>query len=198
MPPTRTQPRVPDHIPAPPRADPSGSTMDKRAGQGDPLDIKLALDFVRSRSVYLTYSEPADNDPGDSGLTLARGRLVGDGVTNMTVRWREGPKGKGGPFGAEIACAPDGRSLFLSSGDRMHTTPSQDPDSAMARSCTCARGPAIPDQSDGPARRRARDQLGVRRAQPVRPGFRPGRAAVAGGVRALRRRTRPGGAGQEL
>ena len=37
------------------------------------------------------------------------------------------PKGKGGQEGAQIAFAPDGKSLFLSVGDRQRFTPAQDP-----------------------------------------------------------------------
>jgi glucose/arabinose dehydrogenase len=104
-----------------------------RAVQGGLLDIKLAPDFARSRLVYLTYSEPSETSPADSSLALARGKLVGDGFENMTVLWLEGPKGKGGQFGSIIAFAPDGRSLFLSSGDRMRKAPSQEPESALGK-----------------------------------------------------------------
>lgn len=104
-----------------------------RAVQGGLLDIKLAPDFASSRLVYLTYSEPAEKEAADSSLALARGKLAGDGFENMTVLWREEPKGKGGQFGSVVAFAPDGRSLFLSTGDRMRKTPSQDPDSALGK-----------------------------------------------------------------
>ena len=103
------------------------------AVQGGLLDIKLAPDFTRNRLVYITFSEPSASDPAASGLALARGKLTGNTLQNMTVLWREEPKGKGGQFGAEIAFARDGRSLFLSSGDRMRKTPSQDPDSALGK-----------------------------------------------------------------
>jgi glucose/arabinose dehydrogenase len=102
-----------------------------RAVQGGLLDIKLAPDFARSALVYLTYSEPGEG--GDSGLALARGKLVGGGFQGVQVLWREGPKGKGGQFGSIVAFAPDGKSLFLSSGERMRKTPAQDPDSALGK-----------------------------------------------------------------
>lgn len=104
-----------------------------KAVQGGLLDIKLAPDFNRSHLIYLTYSEASASNPADSSLALARGKLVGDAFQNVTVLWREEPKGKGGQFGAEIAFAPDGKSLFLSSGDRMRKTPSQDSDSALGK-----------------------------------------------------------------
>jgi glucose/arabinose dehydrogenase len=104
-----------------------------RVAQGGLLDIKPAPDFARNGLVYLTYSEPADSNAAESSLALARGKLVGNGFENMTVLWREGPKGKGGQFGSTIAFAPDGRSLFLSTGDRMRKTPSQEPESALGK-----------------------------------------------------------------
>ena len=111
----------------------SGVPRVARAVQGGLLDIKLAPDFARSGQIYITYSEPGEANPADSSLALARGRLVGNGFQGMTVLWREEPKGKGGQFGSIIAFAPDGRSLFLSSGDRMRKTPSQDPDVALGK-----------------------------------------------------------------
>ncbi len=68
---------------------------------------------------------------GGTGLAPARGRLVeADGAArpeDFRVLWRQLPKGEGGQFGAIIAFAPDGRSLFLSSGERQRFTPAQDP-----------------------------------------------------------------------
>jgi glucose/arabinose dehydrogenase len=105
-----------------------------KAVQGGLLDIKLAPDFARSRLVYLTFSEPGDTG-GDnvSSLALARGKLVGNGFEGMTVLWREEPKGAGGQFGSIITFAPDGKSLFLTSGDRMRKEPAQDPESALGK-----------------------------------------------------------------
>ncbi len=47
--------------------------------------------------------------------------------------WRAGSDGEGGQFGAQIAFAPDGKSLFLSSGERQRFTPAQDPDQALGK-----------------------------------------------------------------
>src|SRR6185369_14131164 len=41
--------------------------------------------------------------------------------------------GAGGQFGAKIAFAPDGQSLFLSSGDRQRFTPAQDPSQPLGK-----------------------------------------------------------------
>jgi glucose/arabinose dehydrogenase len=103
-------------------------------GQGGMLDVALAPDFATSRLVYLSYAEPGD---GGSGLALGRGRLVeADGAARLEdfrVLWRQLPKGEGGQFGAIIAFAPDGQSLFLSSGERQRFTPAQDPNQAVGK-----------------------------------------------------------------
>lgn len=102
-------------------------------GQGGLLDIAPAPDFATSHAVYLSYSEPR---PGGSALALARATLDLSGapaLRGLTVIWRSGSDGAGGQFGAVIAFAPDGKSLFLSSGERMRFTPAQDPDQAIGK-----------------------------------------------------------------
>ncbi|WP_277971386.1 PQQ-dependent sugar dehydrogenase [Sphingomonas echinoides] len=98
--------------------------------QGGLLDIALAPDFAKSRLVYVSYSEPR---PGGSSLALARGLYTGTALTNLQVLWRAGSDGVGGQFGANILFAPDGQSLYLSSGERQRFTPAQDPDQAIGK-----------------------------------------------------------------
>lgn len=94
-------------------------------GQGGLLGVYAGPTFARDRGIYLTYSEPGGTG---SGLALARATLAPDGarLDGLTVVWRELPKGKGGQFGAALAFAPDGRTLFLAVGDRQRMTPAQD------------------------------------------------------------------------
>jgi aldose sugar dehydrogenase len=103
------------------------------AGQGGLLDIAPAPDFAKSRLVYYSYAEPRSDG---SSLALARATLV-DGATPALVKpqvlWRAGSDGKGGQFGAIIAFAPDGKTLFLSSGERQRFTPAQDPNQALGK-----------------------------------------------------------------
>ena len=117
------------------------------SSQGGLLDVVTAPDYAKSNTIYLTYSEPV---AGSSQLALARARLggvvpvCGAGVKNcptvtqyeltgLSVIWRSGSAGKGGQFGAIVAFAPDGKSLFLTSGERQRFTPSQDPDQALGK-----------------------------------------------------------------
>jgi glucose/arabinose dehydrogenase len=113
----------------------SGAPRVVVSGQGGLLDIKAAPDFARSRLIYLTYAEPSAN--GGSGLALGRAQLVqgGSGATlsNLQRLWHDPGGGEGGQFGAIIAFAPDGKSLFLSSGERQRFTPAQDPSQPLGK-----------------------------------------------------------------
>jgi len=102
----------------------------KQITQGGLLDVALAPDFARSKTLYLTYSEPR---PGGASLALAKATLAGTSLTNVSVIWRQGADGQGGQFGAVIAFSPDGKTLFLSSGERMRFTPSQDPNQKLGK-----------------------------------------------------------------
>nr|WP_245708262.1 PQQ-dependent sugar dehydrogenase [Sphingomonas palmae] len=100
-------------------------------GQGGLLDVAPAPDFASSRAVYLTYAEPRPN--GGSSLALMRARLEGEQLRDQRVIWRAGSDGPGGQFGAVIAFAPDGKSLFLTSGERQRFTPAQDPEQLLGK-----------------------------------------------------------------
>lgn len=97
-------------------------------GQGGLLDVVASPGFAGDRTIYLTFSEPSQN--GGSQLALARAKLVlGNApprLDDVHVIWRNPTGGEGGHFGARIAFAPDGQSLFLSAGDRQRFTPAQD------------------------------------------------------------------------
>ena len=108
----------------------AGTPAVARGGQGGLLDVAVGPDIARNGIVvYLTYAEPA---PGGSQLALATAKYqpVNDApskLTDLRVIWRSGSAGPGGQFGARIAFAPDGQSLFLTSGERQRFTPAQDP-----------------------------------------------------------------------
>ena len=84
-------------------------------GQGGLLDVALDPDFARNRLIYWTYAEAGD---GGNGTAAARGRLVGETVTDVAVIWRQTPKLDSAlHFGGRLAFAPDGK-LFITTGDR--------------------------------------------------------------------------------
>lgn len=95
-------------------------------GQGGLLDVVLSPRFAQDRTIYLTYSEP--QAVGGSSLALARATLDSSAnrITSLQVIWRDPEGGNGGQFGAIVVFAPDGQSLFLSSGERQRFTPAQD------------------------------------------------------------------------
>src|ERR1051325_10367997 len=105
-------------------------------GQGGMLGVFLSPHYATDQNVYLTYSEPGE-EQGTSGLALARARLtLGDGkasLDGLQVLWHDLPKGRGGQFGAQIAFSPDGEYLFLAVGDRQRMTPAQNPDTEVGK-----------------------------------------------------------------
>jgi len=111
-------------------ADVTGAPKVLFENQGGLLDIALAPDFTTSKLVYISYAEPR---PGGSSLALARGLFTGTALVNLQVLWRAGADGVGGQFGANILFAPDGKSLYLSSGERQRFMPAQDPDQAIGK-----------------------------------------------------------------
>lgn len=103
-------------------------------GQGGMLGVYLSPHYKKDHNVYLTYSEPGD---GGSSLALARAKLsIGAGTASLDglkVIWRDGERGNGGQFGAAVAFSPNGKYLFLSSGDRQRMTPAQDPNQPLGK-----------------------------------------------------------------
>lgn len=104
-------------------------------GQGGMLGVYLSPHYAKDHNIYLTYSEPGE--PEGSSLALARARLkIGQDAASLEglqVIWRDGERGDGGQFGAEVAFSPDGKYLFLSSGDRQRMTPAQDPNQPLGK-----------------------------------------------------------------
>ncbi|QDZ06190.1 PQQ-dependent sugar dehydrogenase [Sphingomonas panacisoli] len=110
----------------------TGAPPVAKAGQGGLLDVAIAPDFATSKTIYLSYAEP-----GADGSALALMRATLDepthALTKTAVIWRSGMNGPGGQFGANILFSPDGKYLFLSSGERQRFTPAQDPNQALGK-----------------------------------------------------------------
>jgi glucose/arabinose dehydrogenase len=103
-------------------------------GQGGMFGVYLSPHYKKDHSVYLTYAEPGD---GGSSLALAKAKLTlganSASLDGLKVIWRDGERGNGGQFGAQIAFSPDGKYLYLSSGDRQRMTPAQDPNQPQGK-----------------------------------------------------------------
>lgn len=109
-------------------------------GQGGMLGVYVSPNYRADSSIYLTYSEPGGAENANQlagGLVLARAKLITEEgfarLENVQVLWRQMPKGYGGQYGAAVAFAPDGKSLFLTVGDRQRMTVAQDPNQALGK-----------------------------------------------------------------
>ncbi|BBC73735.1 dehydrogenase [Altererythrobacter sp. B11] len=100
------------------------------AGQGGLGDVAFAPDYATSKAIYLTWAEAGDGDT--RGAAMGRGTLNCSSATSCTISdlkviWRQVPKVTGaGHYSHKIAFSPDGRYLFLSSGERQKGDPAQD------------------------------------------------------------------------
>src|SRR3954470_23147870 len=111
-------------------------------GQGGMLGIYVSPHYATDNTVYLTYSEPGTiGGISGSSLALAKAKLVlNDSATPATasledlkVIWRDGARGRGGQFGGALVFAQDGKSLFLTVGDRQRFWPAQDPNQPLGK-----------------------------------------------------------------
>lgn len=97
-------------------------------GQGGLGDVILAPPGGATPALYLSWVEAGPN--GTSGAAVARATFVGGEaprLTDVTPIWRQEPKTTGeGHYSLRLALSPDGRYLFVSSGDRQKFDPAQD------------------------------------------------------------------------
>ena len=115
-------------------------------GQGGLLDVEIDPDFANNKLIYLSYAEPAEEQPagakdegdhrlgknfkGDDvtlkGGAVARGTFDGTKLTDVKVIWRQVPKTIGrGHFACRLAFDREGK-LFITSGERQRFEPAQD------------------------------------------------------------------------
>lgn len=97
-------------------------------GQGGLGDIVAGPTFATDRTVYLSWVEAGENR---IGAVVGRARLEGDAASATLVDleriWAQVPKENGsGHFSHRLAFSPDGRFLFVTSGDRQKFDPAQD------------------------------------------------------------------------
>ena len=90
-------------------------------------DVVLHPGFAGNRLVYLTWAEAGDG--GASGAAMGRGRLNADAtrLEDFEVIWRQSPKvAQERHYSYRMAFSPDGRHLFVTSGDRWTPESAQD------------------------------------------------------------------------
>lgn len=104
-------------------------------GQGGLGDVVLSPDFGNDSMVYLSWAEAGDNDT--RGAVVGRAKLnMGNPnrLEDMEIIWKQYPKVTGrGHYSHRIAFSPDGKHLFIGSGERQKFDPSQDMDSNMGK-----------------------------------------------------------------
>jgi glucose/arabinose dehydrogenase len=123
----------------------SGVPAVNSGGQGGLLDVQLDPDFATDPWVYFTFSE---DGTGGSGTALARGRLAGNTLQNVSVLWRQTPKVSGGNhYGSRIAFRPDG-TLYVTAGDRAQDDPAA-PGTQWAQNVARTQGKVVRLNRDG-------------------------------------------------
>ena len=99
------------------RTEVAGVPVVRAEGQGGLLDVVAARDFVESREIFMTFSEPVD---GASRTAVAVARLNEDGhrLENLRIIFRQRPaSGSTVHYGSRIVEAPDG-TLWVTLGER--------------------------------------------------------------------------------
>jgi glucose/arabinose dehydrogenase len=97
-------------------------------GQGGLGDVVLAPDFATSSTIYLRWAVAGDGDTRGAAVGMAK--LVMEGaprLEGLKVIWRQQPKVTGaGHYSHRLAFSPDGKYLFVASGERQKFTPARD------------------------------------------------------------------------
>jgi glucose/arabinose dehydrogenase len=100
-------------------------------GQGGLGDIILSPDFATSGQVFLSWAEADSDDNSKRGAVVGRATLTLDGdqpaLRALEIIWRQVPKVSGrGHYSHRLIFSPDGKYLFIGSGERQKFDPAQD------------------------------------------------------------------------
>jgi glucose/arabinose dehydrogenase len=98
-------------------------------GQGGLGDIILAPDYAKTGHVYLSWVEAGENDTRGAVVGMAKLDVKSDkpALSDLKIIWKQNPKVSGrGHYGHRLAFSPDGKYLFIASGERQKFDPAQD------------------------------------------------------------------------
>jgi len=103
-----------------------------QGGLGDIAFLDSEEDREDGRTIYLSWAE-AGEEEGTFGAAVGKGFLRCDenantcGIEGLEVIWRQSLKVPGrGHYSHRIQVSPNGKYLFIASGDRQKQTPAQD------------------------------------------------------------------------
>jgi glucose/arabinose dehydrogenase len=130
-------------------------------GQGGLLDVALSPDFISSRLVYFSFSEPRGG--GRNGTAVARAKLATEGVARLDdvqVIFRQEPAATGSHhFGSRLAFSRDG-NLFVTLGERFHGKDrAQDLGTHFGKVVRIDRDGAVPPDNPFAGRKDARPEI---------------------------------------
>jgi aldose sugar dehydrogenase len=106
-------------------------------GQGGFGDVVLSPQFAKNSEVYLSWIEAGPK--ATHGAVVGKAALVSqlDGsmaLAGLTIIWRQNPKvSDRGHFSHRMAFSPDGKYLFIGSGDRQKFDPAQNMDMNLGK-----------------------------------------------------------------
>jgi glucose/arabinose dehydrogenase len=116
-------------------SDVGGAPQVAVGGQGGLGQIVFAPDYATSRTVYLSWAQAAEGEARRA--VVGRGKMAcGEScaVEGLEVIWRQEPAiNSPGHFSHRIAFSPDGKYMFVASGERMQGTPAQELDNNLGK-----------------------------------------------------------------
>lgn len=111
-----------------PTLDVAGTPEVAYGGQGGFGDVIVAPDFATSGTIYLSWAEPG---PGNTyGAVVGKAKLkqgAAPSLEGLQIIWKQDPKVVGqGHYSHRLVFSPDGKYLFIGSGERQKFDPAQD------------------------------------------------------------------------
>ena len=111
-----------------PTQDVAGVPAVAYGGQGGFGDVIVAPDFAASGTIYLSWVEAGDGDT--AGAVVGKAKLIQGAaprIEGLQIIWKQDPKVTGrGHYSHRLLFSPDGKYLFIGSGERQKFTPAQD------------------------------------------------------------------------
>ncbi|QCB53703.1 PQQ-dependent sugar dehydrogenase [Sphingopyxis sp. PAMC25046] len=111
-----------------PTQDVAGVPAVAYGGQGGFGDVIVAPDFAATGTIYLSWVEAGSG--GTFGAVVGKAKLVQGAaprIEGLQIIWKQDPKVAGrGHFSHRLLFSPDGKYLFIGSGERQKFDPAQD------------------------------------------------------------------------